>query len=393
VLDERQRWRTGGFYNFGDNRQLSARATAMWQRGRHRFTPSTSASIFDHLSRASSEPSPFADDAGQRQVQRVYQAELLYNGHVGSNTSNMLDVGVQVRRDETVSERVEGGLRSMLLIEPFAQLALAPSDQFTVTPGVRVSRSAQWGTRATPRVAARWVLGDVTLRGSLGEGFRVPDFKELYMFFQNTSAGYAVLGNVDLRPESSRNATVGAEWRLSGGYARTQLFANRFRGFIETRPVTAPGEAPVYRYVNVDNGMTRGVDVEAGYALASIRVEAGYSLLDTRDDASDSPLLGRPTHSGRLSIVHSLPWKIRSSVSATATGRTPMQRDTSNQVVTSWRESFARVDARFARALPMGMEIVFGANNLFDRRPAEWADFTTRHFYTAFSWNYNRSNQ
>ena len=34
VLDERQRWRTGTFFNFGDNRQYSGRVRGSWQAGR-----------------------------------------------------------------------------------------------------------------------------------------------------------------------------------------------------------------------------------------------------------------------------------------------------------------------------------------------------------------------
>ena len=48
------------------------------------------------------------------------------------------------------------------------------------------------------------------------------------------------------------------------------------------------------------------------------------------------------------------------------------------------------MDARVARALPGDLELVVGADNLFDRRPAEWAGFTGRHVYTSLSWTINR---
>ena len=393
ALDERQRWRTGTFYNFGDNTQWSGRLGGTWLRGRHRFSPTVFASVFDHLSRGSTEPKPIAGDTGQRQIQRLYQAEALYSTRLGSDALHALDLGVQIKRDETESARVRGGLRSTTSAEPFVQLELVPTPRVSVLPGVRISHNSQWGTHTTPRVAARYRLTDaLTLRASTGTGFRAPDFKELYMFFQNTGAGYAVIGSPDLQPERSTNVTGGAEWTSDHAYLRGQLFWNRFRDFIETRAITAPGEPPVYQYANVDDGSTRGVDLEVGTSFRSLRLESSYSGLSTRDRASGRPLLGRPSHSGRATLGYTLPSGTRASVSGIYTGRTPMRRDEASGAVTSWRDPFARIDVRLAHRLPGGFELVAGADNLFDEQPAEWAGFTGRHLYTALSWALDREN-
>lgn len=395
TLDERRRWRSGTLYNFGDSQQWSGRLRGVRARGRHRLTPTFSASVFDHLSRSSTQPKPIAGDTGQRQLQRVYQAELLYNGRLGSGAAHALDVGLLMRRDETETVRVPGGLRSITALEPFAQLELAATPVLSLVPGVRLSRSSQWRTHVTPRLAARWQAADgLTVRASGGEGYRVPDFKELYMFFVNDNVGYAVRGNPDLRPERSRNLTVGAEWTSGRTYLRGQLFQNRFRDFIETRPASGPGEAPVYEYGNLDNGSTRGMELEGGVVVPGLRLEASYSGLSTRDDATDRPLLGRPTHSARATAGITLPFTLRTSVSALYTGRTAMRRDAPSGAITSWRDAYFRVDARVARRLAgtlSGTELVLGADNLFDARPAEWAGFTGRHIYTALSWTMNHT--
>jgi outer membrane receptor for ferrienterochelin and colicins len=167
ALDERERWRTGTFYNFSDNVQWSGRMAAGWKLGRHRLTPTLFASVFDHRSRGSSEPKPIAGDTGQRQVQRLYQAELLYNVSLGEAAAHALDVGLTVRRDETETARVDGGVRSLTSVEPFAQLELAPTAALSVVPGVRVSHNTQWGTHVTPRLAARYhATESLTLRAS-----------------------------------------------------------------------------------------------------------------------------------------------------------------------------------------------------------------------------------
>lgn len=212
------------------------------------------------------------------------------------------------------------------------------------------------------------------------------------MFFQNQSAGYAVEGNADLRPESSRNLTAGIEWAADRIYLRGQLFQNDFRDFIETRPISAPGEPPVYRYANVDDGWTRGAELESGFSSGRLRGELGYSRLATRDRATDEPLLGRAAHSGRVGATVSIPLGLRVSATAVHTGRTPMQRDAASGAITGWRDAFTRADVRFAKQLPGGLQLSVGADNVFDQRPAQWAGFAGRHLYSTLTWNFERSD-
>lgn len=389
ALDERQRWRTGTFYGISDNVQLNARVGGSWARGAHRISPKLAVSDWDHTAYTSAFTAPVAGDPGDRQRQQILLGELLYNGAFRRGVA--LDAGVQLRTDAIQTARVPGGRRSHTSLEPFAQLEFSPLRAVTLLPGVRVTHSDVWGTHVTPRVAARAQLAPrLTLRGSYGDGFRAPDFKELFLFFQNTNAGYAVQGNPGLQPEHSRNAMLGLEWATAGGYVRGQLFQNTFTDFIETEIVSAPNEAPVYEYKNRDRGWTRGVELETGANLVAsgrLRGELGLSLLETRDERSGLELLGRPARSGRVGLQAVLPFELRSSVTLVHTGRTPMQRDDSTGAVSSTRDAFTRVDLRFARTIARsGLEFSVGADNVFDRRPREWAGFTGRHVYTTLTY-------
>jgi outer membrane receptor for ferrienterochelin and colicins len=76
--------------------------------------------------------------------------------------------------------------------------------------------------------------------------------------------GYTVRGNPDLRPEVSRNLTASVEWAAARSYLRVQAFENRFDDFIETRAVGDSSGVTIYTYGNVDDGFTRGGEIEAG---------------------------------------------------------------------------------------------------------------------------------
>jgi len=381
VLDERQRWQGGPLFNFAENRQWSARVGADWARGTHRLAPALYWTEFDHLSRRATAAQPVAG-SGEEEVQRLLEGELLYNLGLGRHT---LDLGVEGKREEISSDRVRGRDRALHTLEPFAQATWALGG-WQLVPGARLSWSEQWGTHFTPRLAALFrPVPSVALRGSVGRGFRAPGFKELYMEFLNLGAGtgYMVRGNPELRPETSTNLSLGAEWIAGPAYMRGQLFHNRFEDFIETRLAGDSSGITFYTYGNIAHGFTHGAELEAGVTRGGLRVEAGYGYLEARASGTGAPLLGRPAHSGRLSLEYALPAGPRAALSGVYTGQTPVRR-TGTEVIE--RDGFLRFDARLSQALARGLELSLGARNLFDARPEEWPGFTGRHLYVGLGW-------
>jgi outer membrane cobalamin receptor len=389
VVDERQRWRSGTLYQFADNVQATARLSgSALLGGVHRLTPTLHLSRFDHLSRASRAPAPVAG-TGDRQRQQLLEAELLYAGQVAGVA---VDAGVEARREsiESSDGRIPGedggDGRTLHSVEPFAQVELG-GDAWSVVPGARLTWNEQWGSRLTPRVALRWRPdATLTLRLSAGRGFRAPDFKELYLDFLNDAAGYSVAGNPDLRPESSDNVTAGAEWSTGRLYARAQLYWNRLHDFIDTRPVASDDAVQHFEYANVEQARTAGTDVELGVVLGRVHAEAAYSYLEAEDLATGLRLPGRSAHSARATVSAPLVAGVRGALTALYTGAAPMAFDAAGHV-TSARAAFPRADARLARTLPRGLELVVGVDNLFDARPARWDGAVERRLYTALSWS------
>lgn len=381
LLDEAQRWRNGQLYQFADNRQWTGRLGAVWEAGPHRLAPTVYATSFEHLSRrATSEEA--VPGTGEEETQRLGEVEVLYGLTAGALA---FDAGVEARREAIRSDRVGGGERTLETAETFLQTTLSWNG-VSLVPGVRASWSEAWGTHWTPRVAAMYrPVPEIALRLSAGEGFRAPAFKELYMEFLNIGPGfgYVVRGNPDLRPEVSRNMTASVEWAGSTTYVRLQAFENRFEQFIETRPIGDSSGVTVYTYGNIDDGFTRGGEIEAGVAFGGWRMEAGYSLLRAERAETGEPLLGRPERSVRGTLGYSGPDGLRLSITGVHTGETAMSRTDSG---IERREAFTRFDLRAARRLPGGFEFVAGVDNVLDRQIDQWPGFTGRHFYTSISW-------
>jgi outer membrane receptor for ferrienterochelin and colicins len=382
LVNERQRWPTGGANDFADNTQSNTRLRGTWMHGESQFSSTLSLSRLDHLLRTSAFNEPIKG-TGDRQIQRLGQADVLYTGPMMGGT---FDVGSQFRQEYIMSTdgRVSGGSRTIFSAEPYVQGDWTVG-RWSIVPGVRVAWNEQYGVYASPRIATRFRIdSSLTLRASAGRGFRAPDFKELYLDFTNDAAFYAVHGNPDLKPEHADNVSVGAEWTGTRSYARTTLYWNEMRDFIETRPLPNVGSFLQFTYGNISRSTTRGADTEAGILIGSVQTDVGYGYLYSRDPGTAGPLLGLPAHSGRVRITTPLLFGLRGSVIGVYTGSTPMDRAEDGSI-SSTRDPYTRMDLRLSRLSFGHADISIGVQNLFDAHPKRWADATDRQIYAGIT--------
>lgn len=302
-----------------------------------------------------------------------------------------VDGGLEAKREGIHSARVEGEDRTLHTLEPFVQ-ATWSLGKAQLVPGARLVWSEQWGTHVTPRLSGMMrPRPELALRGSVGRGFRAPTFKELGMELLNTGPGfgYLVRGNPALRPEVSTSVSLGAEWASGPVYLRVETFRNGFDDFIETTLVADSAGLTLYTYDNIDDGFTRGVEVEGGVVQGGLRAEVGYGYLEAENASTGEPLLGRSTHSARVSLDHPLPGGLRGAFSAVYTGATPVRRDEAGRTVE--REGFLRLDIRWARPLVHGLDLTLGVRNVLDAQPADWPGYARRHLYLGVGWTRSSS--
>lgn len=375
AVREDQRWQSGQLYFFSNNDQSDAQLTVL--SGELALTGHYSR--FDHLSRQSTLPRPVSDSGDQSteslgRLQATYRREL--------SAQQRLDAGLAVDRGELTGARILGGGRTTTSIEPYAQYSIETA-RVSIVPGLRASYSDQWGAHFTPKLATLLRLSsDVTLRASAGAGYRAPDFKELYITFLNANVGYVVHGNPDLRPEMSINETLALEWSHRSAFARVQGYNNDFSQFIE--PVSAPDSSGLqqFTYGNVGRGVSRGVDVDAGWTVGRYSLDGSYGYLHAYDRDTRLALLGTTPQSARLSLDVGLPWRMRSSVTGLYWSETSSAFvNTAQGTTTIDRGAWARMDAQLAKSLADGIELRAGTTNLLNSRPFAWPGPTARQWY------------
>jgi outer membrane receptor for ferrienterochelin and colicins len=209
-------------------------------------------------------------------------------------------VGAELLREALDSDRLsEPGSRVRGALYAQDEWRLGPGDPLVVVPAARLDLDTQFGAHATPRIAARWQAGErLVVRGSIGLGYRAPDFKELLLHFANPSAGYVVDGNPDLRPETSRSAQGGVEWQAQPWlWLSASGFANQLRDLITVVSLPDDGSGMLrFGYDNVGRARTAGLEAFAIASRGRAGLELGYALTRARDHDEDRPLEGIPAH-------------------------------------------------------------------------------------------------
>ena len=169
----------------------AVRTGARWQRGSTALRIDADGSVYRDQFLSDQRMSE-ALDQYQLTDENLVEARAQVAHELGAHRAL---AGIELLRETLASDRLsEPGqrLRAAMFAQDEWRLA---EDRVLVVPAARLDADSQFGTHATPRLAARWQATDALVgRGSAGFGYRAPSFKELLLDFQNPGAGYVVAG-------------------------------------------------------------------------------------------------------------------------------------------------------------------------------------------------------
>ena len=158
---------------------------------------------------------------------------------------------------------------------------------------LRVDRDQLFGSAVTGNLAGGWRFNaQWQAYGSLGKGFRAPNFSQLY------SPGFSGLfaGNPDLDPETSWSSELGLRWQNETGHsASLAAFQTRISDLIDFA-----GEN--FRAINVRRARIEGLEVSHQYSANQWRSQLQYTWQDAEDRDSGLPLLRRPSQKAGGSV-------------------------------------------------------------------------------------------
>ncbi|NCW44039.1 MAG: TonB-dependent receptor [Gemmatimonadaceae bacterium] len=336
-----------------------------------------------------------ADSVEQRERQGRYLAaySLVTGGHA-------LDVGVQhSRRTLIAPAKVDGDSARERITEVFARDSWTLRDVL-VTVGARHTMSTLWGSTTNPSAGLAWqALPTLRVRTNVARGFRAPGFKEIRYTFFNPAGGYQIVGNPDLRPESSVSGSVGGTWAPSPRWSvDAEAYRNDVKDLVDWsfRGNNAAGYQ-TYANVNIARARTQGVETNARLMLAGTEITAGYDLLKARNLSTGLPLTRRATHTARLRASREWPWLdgVQGDVSVRYTGQAPLIGIPAGAPITGPFSTEPGIVGRQGALLSIDMQwrlrlstiatLSVGGNNLLNQQPELWTPAFQRQMYAGLS--------
>lgn len=235
------------------------------------------------------------------------------------NRKHLLTLGLGYNAESVVATRYTDRQRFSNRYA-YAQYEWLPNRRWDIIVGGRFDNHSQYASQFSPKASARFELSPTfALRGSTGVGFKAPDFRQLYLNFDNSVVGYSVFGThelvnslsrlqqlgqiaevltdpaqfSDIRAESSvaYNLGVTADLQTACKLPVTfsvNLFRNDIRDLIETRAVALKTNGQsVFSYVNLNRVFTQGAEFDGSYRIMAgngiLKISAGYQFLLTGD--------------------------------------------------------------------------------------------------------------
>ena len=309
----------------------------------------------------------------------------------------------------------------------YAQYDVNPIENLNVILGGRFDNHSEYSNQFSPKLALRYKLtDDISLKGSVGYGFKAPDFRQLYFDFTNSAVGYTVLGyNVaidkleelqalgqildvvvstddldnPLEAESSVGYNLEITYKKGKWNTELNLFRNDFKNLIDTRIIARKTNGQnVFSYVNFDEIYTTGLEVNAGYKInKNLNINAGYQLLYAFDktkeelvengevfardpqtnqtvvvDKSDYfGLVNRSRHNANFKVFYDIP-KIKANINLRLLYRSKYaQFDTNGNGLidtydTSFIDGYVTTNIAASKTFFKDFNLQIGANNLFD---------------------------
>ena len=155
---------------------------------------------------------------------------------------------------------------------------------------LRRDQNSQFGGRTTGTLSYGYQISDqLALRSSVGTGFRVPTFNDLYSPFG---------GDPALKPERSRNLEFGLEWYGDSATLSATVFRNSVSDLIEWQEIAPWVWAPA----NVNNARLSGLELSSSFILGDYRLRANYDYLRAKDRGTGKQLVRRAKHSASLAV-------------------------------------------------------------------------------------------
>ncbi|NLR61388.1 TonB-dependent receptor [Chitinophaga polysaccharea] len=196
----------------------------------------------------------------------------------------------------------------------FVQENWKPANAWNILAGGRFDTHNQYPSQFSPKLSVSWNFHpNWRILATVGRGYRAPDFRQLYLHFNNATVGYSVVGTklaadvlkemqqqgqikqVNIDPEQLKNLNAESSWSYNLGLegkiftavtAKLNFFYNQVKNLIDTRAIAVKtNDLAVYSYININSITTSGAELELAQGVGERwQLSGGYQYLRSRDN-------------------------------------------------------------------------------------------------------------
>lgn len=269
-----------------------------------------------YLTRYASDQKTTLTEAGILNAQNIFtqylhRAEVQAAKDLAAAWSVTAGAGATLETMNNVSYRDAGNMTGVF---GYTQVDWKPHAKFNALAGARYDHHNNFGGRLNPSIGLRYSpIEQITLKASLGTGFKTPDFKERYQIFTNPQQGYTVLGATvlesalkdmqasgqiseirpvadrigkNLKAETSTSYNIGVTVSLPASIkVDVNGFYHDVHNLINTVQVaTKTNFQQVFSYMNLDRAYMTGLEASISCRpLPGLEVSMGYQMLYAKD--------------------------------------------------------------------------------------------------------------
>jgi outer membrane receptor for ferrienterochelin and colicins len=281
-----------------------------------------------------------------------------------------IKTGEDFEFEEEVDGKTYGGsTKTIHYVGLYAQDEWNPFPKLLLVGSLRYDQAFEVAGSLSPKLGLTYsILPGLRAKAVYGRGFRTPDVEELYYDFTAYMGPvigvHNVLGNTDLKPETSNSyelAVEGETKRLSG---RAAWYYNKVDNLIEAVKIGGTGtvvDPTTSQYQNIKEARFQGVELETTYTiLESLSLSASYAFLGALDVTNDERLEERPKHKLLTKLAFdSKRLGLRSNLYVTYVG---------SSIENGKDKSWTTLDMSVLKTFAENYTVYLGGDNLLNRK-------------------------
>ncbi|UHD46818.1 FepA family TonB-dependent siderophore receptor [Aureimonas altamirensis] len=265
------------------------------------------------------------------------------------------------------------------------------TDKLIVTPGIRGDYHSEFGSNASPSLNASYDLTDeISLKAGIARAFKAPNLYQLnenYVYFTmgngcpfnfpSLGLGCYVIGNPDLKAETSINKEVGINYINDAGWqAGLTYFHNDYKDRITAGvvPVGVLGRAQLFQWDNTPKAVLSGLEGNLLVPLLDTvnwRTNATY-MLESEDKETGNPLSLVPEYTVNTALEWQATERLFTALTLTHYGKTeaPSQNVVTGRLATNTDDldPYTLVGFNVDFQANEQLRIGAGVSNIFDER-------------------------